>query len=300
MMMKQTQNNLMMMASMASVLTASVLIILKGIGFVATGSVAILSSLFDSMQDLMTSLINMIAVRQAIQPADELHRFGHGKAQGIGSLLQGFIISISAIVLLVESVIHLMNIHPVEKTGFGLLIVTIGIILTIGLVCLQNYVVQKTNALSIKTDEAHYTGDILMNIGVVLSLLASYYLRWYWVDALFGVGVAVYLLIVVWNIMQEACAMLMDKELPVATREDIKNLALSVPFVKNVSSLKTRMGGQLFIQFNAQFDGHLTLEKAHASLDKIEHAIQQHYPSAEVIIHAEPFDISKQKKGFGK
>ena len=72
----------MLLASGASIATTTVLLVLKTGAFFLTSSIAILSSLFDSVQDFMTSLVNMVAVHQAIQPADKAHRFGHGKAQG--------------------------------------------------------------------------------------------------------------------------------------------------------------------------------------------------------------------------
>ena len=96
------KNKLMMWASVASVTTAGGLILLKSLAFFMTGSIAILASLFDSVQDLMTSAINFITIKHSLQPADTKHRFGHGKAQGIGSFMQGLILLISAIWLAFE------------------------------------------------------------------------------------------------------------------------------------------------------------------------------------------------------
>ena len=242
MMNEKRHNRLMIFASVGSVATTSFLLIIKGFAFIGTGSVAILSSLFDSVQDFMTSLINMVAVHQAVQPADKAHRFGHGKAQGIGCLLQAFIISVSSILLLIESVLHLIRAEEVQRVGLGIWVTLISIVLTVVLVFFQNYVVRETAALSIKADRAHYAGDTLMNLGVLLSLLAASYLKWTWLDGVFGIGVAIYLFYTVWGIMQEACAMLMDKELKPEIRNDVRQLALSVPLVKNVSSLRTREG----------------------------------------------------------
>ncbi len=292
------QNRLMIFASIGSLSMTAFLLILKGVAFIGTGSVAILSSLFDSVQDFITSLINIVAIHQAIQPADKAHRFGHGKAQGIGCLLQAFIISVSAVLLMIESISHLIQAEMIERIDFGVIVAIISIILTIVLVAFQNYVIRQTRALSIKADRAHYVGDSLMNLGVLISLLATKYLGWIWLDGAFGICVAFYLFFTVWGVMQEACAMLMDKELNLEIRNDVRGLALSVPLVKNVSSLRTREGGnKQFVQFNVQFDGNVSLNKAHAQLDTIESVILKKYPDMEVIIHAEPFDESKQKKG---
>lgn len=296
---EQKKNRLMMVACFGSLASTGVLLCAKVVAFIGTGSVAILSSLFDSVQDLMTSMINMIAVRQAIQPADKSHRFGHGKAQGIGGLLQAFIIAISSIWLLIESISHLIHVEPVQRIDLGIWVTFFSMVIAFILVAFQNYVIRETNALSIKADRAHYAGDTLMNLGVLLSLVIYRYLGWTWIDGVFGIAVSIYLFYVVCGVMQEACAMLMDKELSIEIRNEIKQLALSVPLVKQIALLKTRAGGnKRFAQFNVLFDENISLKKAHAQIDLIEQKIAEKYPDMDVMIHAEPFIKEKQKKGL--
>ena len=295
-MIETKENKLMIIGSLASTGTALCLAVLKFFAFVMTGSVAILSSLFDSVQDFMTSLINLIAVHQAIQPADKAHRFGHGKAQGIGGLLQAFIIAASSVLLLIESISHLIHKEPIQHIEVAFIVTGIAVVVTLLLVRFQNYVVRLTNSLSMKADKAHYTGDVLMNGGVIISLCGSVFFNWDWLDGLFGILVSIYLFWAVWTVMAEACAMLMDKELPQEMRTKIRSLALSVPMVKNISGLKTRQSGNnFFIQFNAEFDGKLSLASAHAQLDKIEDIILATFPKSEIIIHAEPYQIEGKK-----
>ena len=293
----KTQNKWMILASLASLATALFFIVLKGIAFVATGSVAILSSLFDSVQDFMTSSINAIAIRQAVLPADKHHRFGHGKAQGVGSLIQACIITMAAIFLLKESIQRLISVEPVHDIEIGIFVSIIAVIVTFGLTFLQGWVIRQTNSLCIKTDRAHYTGDILMNIGVLLSLMLSYYFNWMWLDGVFGIGVALYLFYAMSSVIQEALAMLMDKELPENIRNKIKSVALSTPEVLNVSDLKTReSGSHIFIQLNVQFDGKIQLDHAHQRIDEIENNLHILYPESEVIIHPEPFIQQKKTR----
>ncbi|MBP5343744.1 MAG: cation transporter [Alphaproteobacteria bacterium] len=292
----KTQNKWMLFASFASITTALLLVVLKFIAFFATGSMAMLSSLFDSIQDFMTAMVNIVAVRQAIVPADRQHRFGHGKAQGIGSLIQACIIVMAALFLLKESIGYLILGKEIKDIGVGIWVSCIAIILTLGLLILQNWVVKQTGSLCIKTDKAHYTGDIVMNIGVLLSLLLSSSLGWMWIDGVFGVMVGLYLLWAMWHIMQDAFAMLMDKELPEDVRIKIKKVALSVPKVLNVSELKTRQAGnKFFIQFIVQFDGKMTLSLAHKYIDEIENKLATLYPESEIMIHAEPFITQKTR-----
>lgn len=286
---KQNLNWLMKVASVASVMTAIMLIFVKFITYILTGSVSILSSLFDSVQDFMTSLVNYEAVRRSIEPADKEHRFGHGKAQAIGSLIQGVIIFAAAVFLLKESVVRLFDVKPIKEIYLGTIVTIFAIIVTIILVQFQTYVIKKTNSLSIKTDRAHYTGDIMMNVGVISSMLVSYYFDFYIVDALFGVGVALYLFLTVISIAKESIAMLMDTELSEEIREKIQQKALNYEVVYEVLDLKTRLSGNnMFIQFCVRMDPELTLKRAHDVTEFIEDDIKKEYPDAQIIIHLEP------------
>lgn len=287
---KLTKNNrLMRWASFASVTVAIVLILTKAAAYFITGSMAVLSTLFDSMQDLMTSAINVFAIKQATEPADSKHRFGHGKAQAIGGLVQSGIIAISVIFLFMTAIDRFINPRGLIQVGWGLWITGFAIVITFVLISFQNYVLRRTKSLSIAADRAHYTGDGLMNIGVIVSMLATYYLDWLWIDALFGACVAFYLLNIVYHIIIEALAVLMDSEMPNEFRSKVKETVLSFKDVSAIEELKTRSSGDtVFIQMNVRLPGNLTLRRAHRITTDIESALQSLFPETVVIIHPEP------------
>lgn len=285
----EKNNKLMKHASRASIVIAITLIVLKAIAFFITGSVAILSGLFDSVQDMMTSTVNLIAIHHATAPADKNHRFGHGKAQAIGGLIQGIIIFLAAIFLLIEAIDRLCHPAPIAKIGLGLIVTVVAIIMTFILVRFQTYVIQKTNSISIKADRAHYTGDIMMNVGIMISMIVSYLIHFNQLDALFGIGVSIYLFIVVYQIIRDSFQMLMDTEMPSAFRNKIKEIACSFEEVSVIHNLKTRQSGNsAFVQFCVHLDDRLTLRAAHDITDRIEDKIKEIFPDTEVIIHAEP------------
>ena len=290
-MIKKMKKEALMMrwVSLASLSVAFTLIILKGLAFLWTGSVAILSGLFDSVQDLMTSAVNMIAVHQATAPADKEHRFGHGKAQAVGSLIQACIIASAAFFLMIEAIERFNNPKTLERIGAGIWVTVTALILTIILVRVQAYVVKKTGSLSIKADQAHYNGDILMNIGILISMAGSYYFNYTRLDALFGMGVSLYLCFVVYQVIKESIKMLMDSEMPEEFREQIKEIAHSFPAVIKVHDLKTRQSGSnVFVQFCVHFEETMTLRQAHDISDMIEDRIKEKFPDTEIIIHQEP------------
>ena len=248
-----------------------------------------MSGLFDSAQDFITSAINMVAIHHATEPADKEHRFGHGKAQGIGSLIQAVIIAIASVFLMVESVQRFCHPEPLKQVTLGIIITVIAIILTFFLIRFQTYVIRKTNSLSIAADRAHYTGDIVMNAGVIVSLICSYYFGWEKIDSVFGVGVSLYLLVVVYQILRESCNMLMDKEMSEEFRKSIHTIVHAFPEVTLIHDLKTRQSGShAFVQFSVHMDDTLTLRQAHDITDKIEDRIKELFPDTEIIIHPEP------------
>lgn len=283
-------NRLMRAASVASIVTATTLIALKLVTFLLTGSMAILSSLFDSIQDSMTSVINFFAVKHASEPADKEHRFGHGKAQALGAMTQGFVIAAASVFLLKESIARLMEPQEIAKIGLGLSITIFALIATFALITFQKFVIKKTNSLSIRADMAHYTGDIMMNVGVIVSMVLAYYLKWTFVDSLFGIIVALYLFTIVYQILRESITILMDTEMPDSFRNKIKKMTLAFPEVQEIYQLKTRQSGSnVFVQFCVALDKDLTLEQAHDIIDKIEEALTHKEPDIQVIIHPEPY-----------
>jgi len=288
---------LMKLAATASIAVAGLGIILKLGIFFLTGSIAILSTLFDSLQDLLTSGINFFAIHHALQPADKDHRFGHGKAQAIGAMGQGFIISLSCLFLFYQACLRLLHTQDVDHLDYGVVGLGIVIILTGALIIFQRYVIKKTNSLSIKADKAHYDGDILMNIGVLVSMAVTHYVKWYWVDAVFGIGVSLYLAWVVYHVFKEAITMLMDTEMPADFRQKMEELVLSYSFIKSIYALKTRTSGdRVFVQFVVAMDGNLTLKQAHDKIDVLEKKIHKLYPNVRAMIHPEPFK-EKAKNG---
>jgi len=283
-------------ASFASVSTALFLVILKFCAYLTTGSMALLSSLLDSAQDMLTSLVNLFAIKHAIEPADAHHRFGHGKAQALGSLGQSVIIALAGLFLISESVERFLNPRPIHSLSFGIWVSIFAIFVTILLVVFQNYVIKKTNSLSLRANRAHYTGDILMNVGVIISMFGAYFFHWDWVDTLFGVGVGFYLIFQVWHLSRESCSMLMDTEIPQPLKRQIKEITLSFKPVLELTQLKTRYSGnRIFIQFAIFLEDTLSLKQAHDLIDEIEAALQKQIPEAEIIVHPEPISHKRKK-----
>jgi ferrous-iron efflux pump FieF len=290
---------LMRLASWASVAAALLLIAIKLYAYLETGSVALLSSLFDSVLDAGASCINILAIRQALAPADNEHRFGHGKAEPLAGLVQVAFILGSSILLLVEVFNHFQSPRQIEDPTAGVAVMVVSILVTGCLVAFQRHVVRKTRSLAVKADSMHYLGDFLVNISVIAALLLSAWFGWWWIDPVFGLAIALFIGVTAIGVGREAFDMLMDREMDDAERQQIKTIVRGHPAVMNLHELRTRVAGQSrFIQFHLELDGDITLREAHRISDAVEDDIMAAFPGAEVIIHQDPHDVDEPRRQF--
>lgn len=285
---RMDNGGLLRLASLASVLTAISLIIVKLAAWLVTGSVGLLASLVDSIMDSLASLINLFAIRYSQQPPDEKHRFGHGKAEPLAGLAQAAFISGSAVFLIFHAVDRLRYQHEIKAVGLGIAVMLFAIVLTLGLLALQHYVIRRTQSTAIRADALHYATDVLTNLSILLALYLST-LGWTWADPVFAIGVALYIFYSAFRIGYDAFQQLMDHQLPKETLEEIRAIADSHPAVLGAHELRTRQSGhQQFVQLHLELDQNLQLEQAHAFADEVEGRIKALLPGAEVIIHMDP------------
>lgn len=285
---RQQSDLLVQSATYVAVIVAITLVIGKAVVWSMSGSVAMLASLADSALDAAASLVTLVAVAAAIQPPDKEHRFGHGKAEALAGLFQAAMMAASAFFLFLHAIEKISSPDPVEQPLLIIQASGVAIVLSLGLVAFQAYVVKKTGSLAIAGDYLHYRGDLLMNLGVIAAAyLAS--LGHIIADPIIGILIAIYILSGAYEIGRSATDMLMDKEFEEDERSKIKNLVHTHQEVIGLHELKTRASGRdQFIQLHVVVDGSLTVSKAHGIADEVEAILSEHYPDAEIIIHIDP------------
>jgi ferrous-iron efflux pump FieF len=283
---------LMRAAGMASVGVAAVLIAIKLYAFIATNSVSLLSSLFDSALDLGASMVNLIAIRTAVTPADAEHRFGHGKAEPLAGLIQVAFILGSSLLLLFEVGQHFLQRQEVAHEVTGIVVMVISIGLTLVLILFQRHVIRHTESMAVHADSAHYFSDFLANGAVIVALVLSSLLGWWWIDPLFGLLVALFIAWTAISIGRAALDMLMDREMSDGDRDRIKLIIRANPEVVDLHELRTRAAGQdRFIQFHLDLKPEISLKDAHRISDAVEASLMEAFPGAEIIIHQDPLGV---------
>ena len=288
----EENGRLMRLATYASVSVASLLIALKTGAWIATESIAMLSTLVDSLLDALASIVSLFAVRHALTPADQEHRFGHGKAEALAAMAQSAFIAGSSVLLLFQAGERFIHPRPLAAPGTGIWVMAVSIVLTVGLVAFQMWVVRRTKSVAVAADSLHYRGDILVNIAVIAALVLGSWFGFLYADPIFGTAIAIYILYNAWLIVREALDMLMDRELPDGERQRIRDIALAHEEVESLHDMRTRRSGQTsFIQFHLVMNAELTLLKAHEVSDEVELDLRRTFPDAEILIHQDPTGI---------
>jgi ferrous-iron efflux pump FieF len=280
---------LLKLATYASVATALILVAVKFAAWLATGSLSILASLIDSLMDVIASFINLMAIRYSLNPADDDHSFGHGKAEALAGLGQASFITGSALILFMHGIKRLKTPVPIQSAGLGLGIMIFSILATLLLLAFQKYVIKQTKSTAIKADSLHYGTDLLTNVCTIIALLLA---RFSWgqiMDPIFSMIIALIIFRSAWQIGLEAVQLLMDQQLPLEQRELIQKIVISHQHVLGMHDLRTRQSGQIaIIQLHLDLNATLPLAQAHSIGKEIEKLIRESFPGADITIHQDP------------
>nr|WP_084228249.1 cation diffusion facilitator family transporter [Pseudoalteromonas byunsanensis] len=271
----------------------SLMIATKCWAWLASGSASMLGSLTDSLLDISASMMSFLVLSYALRPADDEHRFGHGKAEALAGLGQAAFIAGSAILLTFHAIERLFNPVVLKHSLLGVWVSLFAIVCTLLVVTVQHQVVKRTHSVAVKADSLHYKGDILLNLAVLVAILLSYYGMAH-ADPIFAIGVAGYLLYNCWDIAKESAGHLMDKELPDEEKAEIVLLASSHEEVFGVHDLRTRQSGKVkFIQLHLELDDDMPLMRAHAVSDEVVAMIQQAFEGElDILIHQDPVSLA--------
>lgn len=277
--------------------TAVLLAVIKLIAGLASGSISVLSSAIDSMLDCLISGFNYFALRKSKQRPDDKFNFGYGKLEALVALLEGaFIIGIG-IFICVQSVQKFYTNNLDFDIDIGLYIMIISFLITGALILYLRFVSKKSGNLIIKTDALHYQTDFLTNLAIIITLLIIKFTGLTVIDPILGIAISIYIVFSAIKIIKEGVYTLLDGAIDEAIVDDITKFILSRDHVTNFHDLRTRKSAKTcFFYIHMVFHPGISLAKAHAIGDEVEHYIQTKYSSWSWVInlHFDPIDDSDE------
>lgn len=285
----EKNNKLKKAATIASVSVAVSLTIMKMAAAFYTGSLAILSSLIDSLADIFASVITFVAVRYSSKPATYGHRYGYGKAESISALVQAAFIAGSGVFVLYDGICRLFEPAKMAELGLGIGVMVVSLAASLVLIAFQKYVAKKTKSLAIEADSAHYTVDVITNISIIITLVLVSWLKYEWIDTVAACAVAGFLLFNAFELAEKAVETLTDAELGPEVRKKVCEIVMAFPFSKGIHDLRTRdLGGAYMFEFHLELDGDLPLSAAHDLTEMVEENVLEAFPNSQIIIHQDP------------
>lgn len=289
---KKDYKYLVMIAAYAAIAVSVVLSVGKFIAWIVTSSLGVQASLIDSILDGIGSMINFFALKQALIPPDNEHRFGHGKAEALAGLGQSTFILASAIFLIFEAINRCVNPVEIKQSNLGSGILIIAIVLSVILLWVQKAVIRKTGSLAIEADSLHYQGDMYLNLSALVSLNLAAYFKIIWIDSVFAIITGFYIIYNAWKIFLNSLNVLMDRELEEQDRLKIIDIVTKHSGVLGIHDLRTRSASQqIFIQFHLELDGNQRLSDTHEITSNVKKGLIAVFPKADIIIHQDPKEL---------
>ena len=293
---KQVNDKLNIKASISSIVVAFILFALKIVVGLFSQSVAIVASALDSAFDLLSSVANFFAIKHAQKPADQMHRYGHGKAEALAGFIQSIIIFLSGLFLIINSIERVLFPKEIQFIESSIIVMIISIILTFLLTEYQKYVQKKSKSLVIAADRLHYLTDILSNLIVLASLLLNKYLNSVFFDPIAAILIALYIIFGITKIFKQSFDILMDKDISSKYREDlIRVISKLSPEVIGYHDLRSRSGGDIdFIEFHLEIPKNMTVNDSHILVEKTMYELLKIHRNLEIIIHTDPAEIDSK------
>ncbi|APA03775.1 MULTISPECIES: cation diffusion facilitator family transporter [Bacillus amyloliquefaciens group] len=279
-----------------SVISNSLVVMLKIVVGIITGSVAILSEAIHSFLDLIAAFIAFISVRISKKPADTGHPYGHGKVENLSGTIETILIFAAGIWMIYECIQKLVNPAPVHLPVLGIVVMLAGALINLIVSKFVKREAEKVNSVAMKSNALHLLTDVYTSLGVAASLLVVTLTEWYILDPIIGMVLAVYIIYEAFKLMKEAFPPLIDTRLSEEEEKTILKIieTFQQEFIEIHDFRTRRSGPQEYIDFHLIVPSHVTIKDVHDLCDRIERDITDEFKQAQVMIHPEP--ESERKK----
>jgi cation diffusion facilitator family transporter len=271
-----------------SILSNTLLIIMKLVIGLISGSVSIISEAVHSSMDLIAAIIAFLSVKVSDNPPDSRHPYGHGKIENISGVIEALLIFIAAIWIIAEAVKKLFGEKIVlDSIALGSVIMIISAIINI-IVSRRLYkVAHETNSVALEADALHLRTDVYTSIGVAVGLGLIMVTGINWLDPVVAIFVALFIIRESYYLLKRAFTPLLDTAWGDNEIEELEKTLNSLEV--SYHDLRTRVAGNYrFIDLHIQIPENVSVGNAHQYCDKIENELTSNYKNLTVTIHVEP------------
>ena len=279
--------------ALLSIVSNTVLIIMKLVVGIITGSVSIISEAIHSTMDLLAALIAFISVRLSSRPADKSHNYGHEKLENISGVIEALLIFLASALIIREAVKKIISNEPVASIGMGFVVMFVSALINF-IVSRRLYkVAREEESVALEADALHLKVDVYTSLGVGAGLLLIYMTIINMLDPVVAVLIALFILSESYDMLKRAFSPLVDSRISTAEIEIIESSIAQLDRNKvDFHDLRTRRSGNIkHIDFHLDLPENMTVAEAHDICDRIENEIEEKLHNTKILIHVEPRKI---------
>lgn len=276
-------------AALLSVISNSLLILLKVIAGIFMNSISVISEAIHSGIDLVASLIAFFSIKAAGKPEDDDHPFGHGKYENVSGLIEALLIFLAAGLIIFEAVKKILHGTEIMSVDMGIVVMFISTAANFIISRILYKVSKKTNSIALEADALHLMTDVYTSLGVMVGLIVIRLTGIRMLDPIFAFGVAILIIFASLDITKRSIKDLVDGSLSEEEIEQVIKIVNAHPEVNGHHKLRTRnCGNRKEIDMHILVSGTMPIEEAHSVCDSIEQDIKEAFPSCYVVLHIEP------------
>jgi len=276
-----------------SVISNTLLILLKVVAGILSGSVSIIAEAIHSGFDLMAAGIAFFSLRIASRPADREHPFGHGKVENVSGTIEAGLIFVAAAFIIYEAIKRIIAGAVIEYLGIAIAVMAVSVVVNILVSRRLLRIARETDSIALEADGRHLSTDVYTSLGVLAGLIVVRFTGLNILDPIIALGVALYILKMAYDLIRRAFPPLIDVRLP-EEEEALIASCISEHFGMLVGfhELRTRKAGsERYIELHMVVARDASIEKAHKLCDHLEEDIKSKLANAHVTIHVEPCEM---------
>jgi len=276
-----------------SVLSNTLLILLKLVAGILSGSVSIIAEAIHSSIDLLAALIAFVSLRIAGRPADREHPFGHGKVENVSGTIEAVLIFVAAIFIIYEAINRIIAGASVEYLGIGIAVMAISVVVNIIVSRHLLRIARDSDSIALEADARHLTADVYTSLGVMAGLVVVQVTGLNILDPIIAIGVSLFIMRAAYNLTRRAFPSLIDVKLPEEEEALIvSTMSEHMGALVSFHELRTRKAGsERHIELHMMMARDASIERAHSLCDHLEEDIMSRLPHTHVTIHVEPCDM---------
>jgi len=284
-----------------SILSNTLLILLKLAVGIASGAVSIISEAIHSLMDLAAAVMAFFSIRFAQRPADPGHPYGHEKVENVSGVIEAILIFAAAGFIIVEAVKKLLHREPIEHLELGVAVMLVSGIVNTVVSRILYRVAHQEQSVALEADALHLKTDVYSSVGVagglllILLLTRAFQLPWaYYLDPVVAIAIAVLILFESWKMLRKAFAPLLDTSISAEELAAVESSVAQHPETALHSVRTRRAGGKKHIDFHLSVPAGMSVQESHDLCDAIERDLEARLTNTSVLIHIEPKPASSE------